>query len=158
MNLQTLSRFDIKFDVVKEADATYIPVPIGSLPNNYYVKTRKSFALAFDNTITVPTGIRILDFPEFTINYAEGLRVDVYTEAELKPILKYKIRYGIDVIGPQIITKDYTDELCVTLKNTSKQIFSADAGDEIAILSFNIKPCIDFNVLMENQLIPKEMR
>ena len=158
MDLQIVNSFDIRFELVKEANAICVPIPYGTSKNNYYLKTRSPIALASKNCVTVPTGIRILDFPQVNLEIGNGNSITCFTQAKVLFKFENRVRDGIEIIGPQIITKDYDDELRVTLYNSSKKIFYAEEGDEIAILSFELMPSINFNLFLENQIIPKEMR
>ena len=157
MNYAIQSSLNIRYELMKDAKHICMPTPYQNTSNNFVLKTKKEFSLGSRRYITVPTGIRILDFPELPVT-SNNMPIDMYIEGTCLSLPDIESEYGVRVTGPSILSKTYNDEIKVTLFNNSNTIFDCDEGDEIAILAFVLKPVINFNIDIATQNIPKELR
>jgi len=152
MPLDFLNTLEIHFDLVKHADITCIPQAIDGLKNGYRLKSRINCCLGGETIKQVPTGVRVVDFPEFSVDSSTpGLGIiNMFVEACCVSDEVLLNEYGIRTLGPNIINKyynmDVNGEIVVTLQNTTKDLFYLDPGDDISIITFNIKPLVEFTI------------
>lgn len=149
--MRSHNRLDIAYQLVNGADHTLMPDPVTANGLSVvYLKTRKTIDLAYNRILKVPTGVMICQFPviEFSIN--PPITMGVIARCESIPELEEE--EGLEVLGPRVISSDRYGEIIVTLKNNNKQIFHADIGEPIAMMTFDMLPMVEFTV------VPSTMR
>ena len=159
MPLAFLNALDIHFALVNKAPVECIPQPYNLIKNSYRLKSRISCCLGYDTVKAIPTGIQIEDFPEFTLNPGSSAAINMYTVARCVSDEELLIEYGVRTLGPDIIDKYYhaeRQEVTVLLHNTSHDLFYIDAGDEISIITFELKPLVEFTINPNTLTIPRE--
>ena len=138
-------RLDIHYRLVNGADHTIMPDPVTANGLSVvYLKTRKVIDLAYNKILKVPTGIQVLQFPTFVLNSDPPVTMGVIARCTSIPSLL--VEEGLEVVGPEINSSDPYDEIVVTIKNNSKEIFHAERGEPIAMMLFDMLPMIDFKL------------
>jgi len=159
MPLAFTNALDIHFELVNKAPVACIPQVYSLLKNSYRLKSRISCCLGYNAVKAIPTGIRIIDFPEFTINPNSLEAINMFTEATCVSDDELLLENGIQTLGPQIVDKYYHEmnpELLVFIKNTSQDLFYIDAGDDISIISFSLKPLVEFTINPTTIMLPRD--
>lgn len=143
------NKLDIGYQLVNGADHTLMPDPVTANGLSVvYLKTRKTVDLAYNKILQVPTGIMIVQFPVIELEARPPITMGVIARCESIPELEQE--EGLSVLGPKLISSDRYGEIIVTLKNNNKQIFHAERGEPIAMLTFDLSPMIDF-IVVPNQ-------
>ena len=127
--------------------ANFIVMPQPAIKNGLsvvYLKTRKSISIAHNNTLKVPTGVEIVQYPNIELDSTPKLAF--CTVAKCIEIPELAEKEGIVVLGPRLLTSEDTGEIYVTIKNTNKEIFSADRGDPVALMLFDFLPMLDLSL------------
>jgi len=150
MKLQINAALNILYDMADDAPMSCTPQSVNTSYTSFYLKTKINFSLASHRTLEVPTGIILTSFPKFAINEFSSSLFNVALVGTCSSYEDILVDCGVKVLGPQIVTEEYDRELSVILQNESDQIFNAEVGDEIAILSFDIKPIINLELNVNN--------
>ncbi len=156
MNVNLKSALILQYDLVKGAPQCVIPYRYRERSDLYILKARSCFSVGSCNYAVIPTGIKIPSFPGFVINPNSQLSVNTTLEAKCISHPDLLERYGIEVLGP--IDLDANEEIVVHVYNRSKYIFNVKPGDEVALLSLEIKPAVSLEIDLNQLTMPEDIR
>ena len=143
MSNKTIPILNIRYQLTLDASPLCVPTPLTENHHGIvYLRTNQNICLAYNNCLKVHTGIILLSYPELILNTNPNITIE--TVAHCYSIPELQEEDGIEVIGPKILTSEFSDEIVVTIKNINKQIFYAEKGEAIAILELGFVPKADF--------------
>ena len=147
MNNILLPYINIRYRLVPEADTKSLLVPYKLGLSDFVLRSRAKDYIKPGDTMEIPTGVAIEDFPEYTVPIDGGREISYYMEASCRSLDELVIDQSLVVTGPTTINREYgNNEIWVCMTNMGKLCKTVEKNMPVALLTFTLKPRVQLQL------------